>query len=353
MSANLLTASVAGPIEITLDAGRDEWDGFVRGFAGSNGYHLWAWRTIFEQAFGHQTVYLAARRTGRIVGILPLVIFRSRVFGSFAVSLPFIDGGGVCALDAEVASQLVERARALATERRLSHVEMRHESRLLPALPSREHKVGMRMPLETDPKRAWDALDRKVRNQVRKAEKSGLTARSGGVDLVAAFYSVFAVNMRDLGTPVYSRRLFENVLTALPDSTRVFLVEKGETVVGGAIGIMFRDTFTVPWASSLREYRADCPNNLLYWRMFEHAIESGFRTFDFGRSTPGEGTFQFKQQWGAAPLPLYWEYVMVGGGTPPELSPSNPRYKAAIAAWKRLPLPITRLLGPHIVRSIP
>jgi FemAB-related protein (PEP-CTERM system-associated) len=353
MSSNVLTTSLAGPITITTDAGRDEWDGFVRGFAGSNGYQLWAWRTIFEQAFGHDTVYLAARRDGRIAGILPLVIFRSRVFGSFAVSLPFIDGGGVCALDAEVASELVVRARKVATERRLSHVEMRHESRLFPELPSREHKVGMRMPLETDTKRAWEALDRKVRNQVRKAEKSGLTARSGGVELVDAFYSVFAVNMRDLGTPVYSRRLFESVLSTLPDSARVFLVEKGDTVVGGAVGIMFRDTFTVPWASSLREYRADCPNNLLYWRMFEHAIESGFRTFDFGRSTPGEGTFQFKQQWGAAPLPLSWEYVMVGSGAPPELSPSNPRYKAAIAAWKKLPLPVTRLLGPHIVRSIP
>jgi FemAB-related protein (PEP-CTERM system-associated) len=353
MPSQLLTASVASPIDITADVSAEEWDGFVRGFGGSNGYHLWAWRTIFEQAFGHETVYLAARRDGGLAGILPLVIFRSRVFGSFAVSLPFIDGGGVCAYDAEVARHLVDRARAVAAERGLSHVEMRHEARIFPALPSREHKVGMRMPLETDTKRAWDALDRKVRNQVRKAEKSGLTTRSAGIELVDAFYSVFAVNMRDLGTPVYSKRLFESVLTTLPNSSRVFLVEKGSTVVGGAIGIMFRDTFTVPWASSLREYRADCPNNLLYWRMFEHAIEAGVRTFDFGRSTPGEGTFHFKQQWGAAPLPLYWEYVMVRGGSPPELSPSNPRYKAAIETWKRLPLPITRLLGPHIVRSIP
>lgn len=353
LSSALLSAPRADSIEISTDTRPDVWDAFVNQHPGANRYHVWGWRRIFEEVFGHETVYLAARRGDELIGVLPLVILRSRVFGSFAVSLPFVDGGGVCSSDADAASELVIHARRVAKERRLSHVELRHVAQQFPELPVRQHKVGMSMPLLPDAKQAWEALDRKVRNQVRKAEKSEMTARSGGVELVDAFYSVFKRNMRDLGTPVYPRRLFELTLRTFRDTARVFVVEKEKTVVAAGIALIHRDVIAVPWASSLREYRAQSPNNLLYWRMIEHAIASGCKTFDFGRSTPGEGTFQFKEQWGAQPVPLHWEYVMLNGGAPPELNPGNPKFKAAIATWKRLPVPVTAWLGPRIVRSIP
>lgn len=343
----------ARQIEVTTSASPELWDAFVRGHDGATGYHLWCWRQVFETAFGHETIYLAAQEAGTIVGVLPLVIFRSRLFGRFAVSLPFIDGGGVCARDAQVGRALVEAAADIADGHRLSHVELRHVRRQRPDLPVREHKVGMSLRLMPDFAQAWALLDRKVRNQVRKAEKSGLVERRGGAELLDGFYDVFARNMRDLGTPVYSRAFFEHVIAALPDSSTVFVVEQGSKVVAAAIGLVDQRTLSVPWASSLREYRAQCPNTLLYWRMIEHAIAAGMTTFDFGRSTPGEGTFQFKEQWGARPSPLHWEYVLGRGAELPDLTTKNPRFQAAIAVWKRLPVPVTRWLGPRIVRSIP
>jgi len=159
--------------------------------------------------------------------------------------------------------------------------------------------------------------------------------------------------MRDLGTPVYARAFFAEVLAAFPETARVFLVDAGDVTVAGAITLSFRDTIENPWASSLREYRVLAPNTLMYWRMIEHAIATGHKTFDFGRSTPNEGTYNFKAQWGAEPTPLHWEYVLEPGRTLPNLSPSNPKYRAAIAVWTRLPLAVTNRLGPHIVRSIP
>jgi FemAB-related protein (PEP-CTERM system-associated) len=235
----------------------------------------------------------------------------------------------------------------------LSHVELRHTARRYSDLAVRQHKVGMKLPLPGCSTDAWDALDRKVRNQVRKAEKSELAVRSGGGALIERFYPVFAQNMRDLGTPVYSIRLFEQVLAAFPDTARVFLVEKGDTVVGGAIALVHRRTLEVPWASSLREYRNLCPNNLLYWRIIEYAIDAGMSTLDFGRSTPNEGTFDFKKQWGAQPELLHWEYVLAPRATLPDMSPANPRFRTAIGAWQRLPLWFANTLGPHIVRSLP
>jgi len=330
-----------------------EWDAFVQGHSSATVYHLWPWRRVFEEVFGHRTVYLIARRGGVVAGILPLVRFDTWLFGRFMVSLPFVNYGGVVASDDVVARALLDAARAQAQHARARHVELRDVRRRFPELPARSHKVAMLLRLRSSEAEQWDGLDRKVRNQVRKAERSGLVASIGGRELVPDFYDVFAENMRDLGTPVYSRRLFEAVIDALPTVARVLVVRHGGRSVAGGIAISWRGRIEVPWASSLGTYRVMCPNNLLYWTAIRHAIESGCDTLDFGRSTPDSGTFHFKRQWGAEALPLFWEYVLMDGATLPDQSPSNPKFHMAVEAWKRLPLAATNVLGPHIVRAIP
>jgi FemAB-related protein (PEP-CTERM system-associated) len=331
-----------------------EWDAFVASRSDASAYHQWRWRHVFERAFGHETVYLAARDGGQIQGVLPLVLFRSAVFGRFAVSLPYVNYGGVLAADDAAGRALLGQAERLATERGLIHLELRHTDVRFPELPSKRHKVAMKMELAANVDKAWEAIDRKVRNQVRKAEKSDLTVESGGMALVEAFYSVFARNMRDLGTPVYDRRFFSEVLGQFPDDTRVFVVRHTSGVaVAAGIGYRYRDTLEVPWASSLREFRSLSPNMLLYWHLIRHAVECGARAFDFGRSSPGDGTYRFKEQWGATPHPVSWEYRLLTGTSLPDQSPKNPKFRAAIAIWKRLPLGLTNLLGPRLVRLTP
>jgi FemAB-related protein (PEP-CTERM system-associated) len=353
VARSLAASSAPRLIDITAEASGADWDQFVVHRRDASAYHLWGWRGVFERAFGHETVYLAAREHGRVAGVLPLVVFRSRLFGRFVVSLPFVNYGGVCAADGEVAQALVAKAAAVAEERGLSHVELRHLARQMPHLPARTHKVTMRLPLGDDPARMWDGLDRKVRNHVRKAMKGDLTWRRGGAELLDRFYDVFAVNMRDLGTPVYSKRFFAEVLDAFPKTAAVCVVDSGDRTVAGAIALSHRDGVEVPWASSLREYRSQCPNYLLYWKMLEHAVDTRCSSFDFGRSSPDSGTYHFKEQWGAQPEPLYWEYVMQGDRELPNLSPSNAKYRTAINLWTKLPVAVTRIIGPHIVRSIP
>ena len=228
VARNLAAGSAPRLFDLTAETAGADWDQFVLSRRDASGYHLWGWRRVFENAFGHEAIYLAAREHGRIAGVLPLVVFRSRLFGKFAVSLPFVNYGGVCAEDDEVAQALVAKASSLAGERGLAHVELRHIERQLPLLPARTHKVTMRLALGDDVTGTWEGLDRKVRNQVRKAEKSGLTARTGGVELLGAVYDVLAQNMRDLGTPVYSRRFFEEVVKTFPATATVCLVDHGD-----------------------------------------------------------------------------------------------------------------------------
>lgn len=333
-----------------LEGDRTDWDRFVSSHPDATGYHAWPWRDVFAACFGHRSTYLIARQDGVVDGVLPLVEIRSRLFGHSLTSMPFLNYGGMLARSAASAQALVARARLLAKERGCRHVELRHIARQFPQLPCRQHKVTMRLVIGPG---MWEVLDRKVRNQVRKAEKSGLVAEQGGAELLDAFYAVFARNMRDLGTPVYTRRLFAEVLARFPDRARLHVVRLAGVPVAAGLTYRTGSMVEVPWASSRRDFNHLCPNHLLYWRVIETAVADGCSTLDFGRSTRDEGTYKFKSQWGAEPVALHWEYPFIKSGEIPDHGPTNPKFTMAIALWKKCPLWVANLLGPRIVRSIP
>jgi FemAB-related protein (PEP-CTERM system-associated) len=331
------------------------WDAYVETHPSATGDHLWAWQHVIEGVFGQRCTYLMARQAGVVTGVLPLVLFRSRLFGKMAISMPFLNYGGILADDEQVARLLAAEGEELARAFGAAHLELRHRERQLPAFECRQHRLGFQRDLPDSAEALWSATDRKVRNQVRKAQKEGLAARTGGIELVDAFYSVFSTNMRDLGTPVYPRALFTATLSHLGDRARVHVVSAGDRVVAGSISVRFRDVVLVPWASSLREFRAQCPNMLLYWHMLETAVAQGARVFDFGRSAAGGGPHQFKLQWGAREVPLHWEYARVASDAtlPSATGADHPSFRRAVEVWKRLPLPVANFLGPWIVRGIP
>jgi FemAB-related protein (PEP-CTERM system-associated) len=328
-------------------------DAFVFSHPAGSSYHRPVWLEIIRQAFGHDTKYLTAEADGDVLGVLPLVFFNNRLFGRFAVSMPFLNYGGVLA-DSEAAERaLLTHAISETVRARGTHLELRHQRQHFTQLAPKRHKVAMELTLAETADAQWSAIDRKLRNQVRKAEKSGLTVVVGGAELLDAFYVVFARNMRDLGTPVYDRRFFAAVLAGCPDTTRVLAIMHNGQPIAAAIVHWYRHRIEVPWASSLREFNPLCANVLLYWEMLRFAIAQGLKVFDFGRSTPGEGTYQFKKQWGAEARELVWEYWMADNQPLPELNPKNPKFDLAIRTWQRLPLAVANRIGPHIVRHIP
>ncbi len=352
-SAPAATANTRPAIDVGEVTEHTRWDAYVGAHAEATGYHYWAWRQVFEQGLGHRCHYLGASVNGRLAGVLPLVEVTSWLFGRALSSLPYVNYGGVLADSPAVADQLVEAAAAIAAERRLEHVVLRHQRRALPALPARTHKVTMVLPLAASTASMWDGLDKKVRNQIRKAEKSGLSIRTGGEELLDDFYGVFATNMRDLGTPVYGRPLFAAILAADPGNAHLHVVYLGAQAIACSLSYGYGTTIEVPSASSLREHRALCPNHLLYWTMIQKGIADGRTRFDFGRSTLNDGTFHFKEQWGARCEQLYWEYRLIGDAALPTEDRQSTRYQKKIEAWKRLPLPVTKMLGPRIARCVP
>jgi FemAB-related protein (PEP-CTERM system-associated) len=348
------------PASLRLDRGvaPAAWDAFVERHPDATVYHLAAWTDLIADAFGHRAERLAAiesHGTGpdRIAGVLPLVFFRTRLFGRFTISMPFVNYGGIAAESDAAAQLLYDAAVESAQKANSAYLELRHARRLFDTAPSLTHKVAMILPLRRTVDEQWTALDRKLRNQVRKGEKSGLTVRLGGVELAGQFHDVLAENMRDLGSPVHGRSFFERILETFPERSRVLIVSLGDQPIAASLLLWHRQRLEVPWASSIRRFNPLCANVLLYWQMLKFGIEREFTSFDFGRSTPNEGTFLFKQQWGAEPLQLYWEYWLNQGVALPDRSPHNPKFSRAIAVWQRLPVAVTGLLGPRLIKDIP
>jgi FemAB-related protein (PEP-CTERM system-associated) len=333
------------------------WDDYANRAAGSTLYHLYGWRLVIERTFGHRCFYLhAVDDSQALVGVLPLVQLHSRMFGNMLVSLPFFNYGGICAESDAVRSALLESAIGLATERRADFVEIRHEDdhqRWQAGLPRKTSKVSMRLELPDSAGDLWKALGSKLRSQVQRPRKEGMTAVVGGDELLDDFYDVFSSNMRDLGTPVYPKSFFRNILRQFPDRTWIAAVYNGKVAAASGFLAGFKDRIEIPWASSRREFNRFSPNMLLYWTCLELACTRGYRVFDFGRSTLDESTYRFKAQWGARPHPLYWYYWLPDGRQMPQVNPANPKYRAAIAVWQRLPVGLTRLIGPGIVKYIP
>jgi FemAB-related protein (PEP-CTERM system-associated) len=340
-------------IEVSADCSPEDWNAFVDSRPDAAGYHEWRWRTVMERGLGHSCRYLVARRRGRIVGVLPLAEVKRPLLGSVLSSLPFVNYGGVLAASPEAADALIAHASALVRGGRVSYLVLRHRRRQFAHLPVRTHKQTMLLELRDSRDAMWTALDRKVRNQIRKAEKSGLEIVVGGEELLQDFYAVFARNMRDLGTPVYGQPLFREMLRAAPADVRIHAVRLRGATIAAALSYRFRGVMEVPSASSLREHRALCPNHLMYWNVIETAISEGARTLDFGRSTPGDGTYLFKEQWGAKPEQLEWEYVLRPGGALPTSDRHDSRFKLVVETWKRLPVPVATSLGPRLVRIVP
>jgi len=332
----------------------DLWDHYVTVSGSASCYHLSRWKDVIEESFGHKTFYLISTdQDGNINGILPLVMMRSFLFGNFMVSLPYFNYGGVCADTPEIALGLIGEAAALARREGSSHIELRHTCRLN-GLPEKTGKVSMRLELCGNPDELWDRFSSKLRSQIRRPQKEGMVARFGRENELLAFYRVFSTNMRDLGTPVYGISFFRNILKTFPDSSWICTIynKDGRPVASGFL-IGFKKTLEILWASSLRDFNHLSPNMLLYWNILSFACKRNFGVFDFGRSTPGEGTYRFKEQWGAKPVQLYWHYWTRDAGPLPELNPKNPKYSIAIQIWKRLPVALTKIIGPAIVKNLP
>jgi len=340
-------------VELVHERERDQWDEYVTAAAPDRLYHLWVWREVIEETFGHRPYYLAAREGGKIRGVLPLVFIRSRIFGKSLVSIPFFSCGGVLADSAAVCEELLGGAVTHAGKLGANHIELRQGDECPMSWKGVTTKVTMEIELPSSADEYWKRLSSGMRNKLRQGQKYNFRAEWGGRELLGVFYNLFATNMRNLGTPVYSPRFFRNQMSRLGDRVRLLTLWDGDQAVAASFLTAHGDTLELPWSASLPESRKKYSQLSMYWVFIQKAIEEGFKKIDLGRCTPGGGNYEFKRHWRPVERPLHWYYWLARGASMPNLRPDNPKFRLATEIWKRLPLAVANGLGPRLVRSIP
>lgn len=328
-----------------------EWDRFVEACPEATFFHRIGWRRVLGEVFGHRTHYLAAKVDGEICGVLPLVEKKSFLFGRALISTPFCVYGGVAAADEDARSALEEAAARMAHQKGVDYLEIRNrQPRQLDWPAKREQHATFRKTIDPDPEVNFSQIRRKQRAEIRKGVSAGLEAET--VPDVEGFFRVYAESVRNLGTPVFPKRYMRILKEEFGDDCEVMVIRHGDRVVSGVMSFYFRDEVLPYYGGSIPEARGLSANDFMYWELMRRSAEAGVRVFDFGRSKCDSGAYHFKRHWGFEPEPLHYEYQLVRDRELPDVSPANPRYRALIAAWQRLPLPVTRAVGPWLARSL-
>jgi FemAB-related protein (PEP-CTERM system-associated) len=330
---------------------KKRWDAFVEACEEATFFHRAGWKAVVERSYGHDCPYLFAEQDGRIEGILPLVHINSLIFGNAIISNAFcVRGGPVAVTDAAMAALEAEAVR-LAEERGVDHLEFRLKE---PAHPDWLCKgdlyANFAKAIDPDPDKNMLAIPRKQRAMVRKGIKGGLVGEID--DGIERFFRLYAESLRNLGTPVHSKRFFQTLVEVFGDQCEITTVVHDSVPISTVLTFYFRDQVLPYYGGGSPRAREHAAFDFMYWDVMRRACEQGYRIFDYGRSKSGTGSFAFKKHWGFDPEPLHYEYKLIRRREAPDVNPLNPKYQAFIALWKRLPLPMANAFGPYLARQL-
>lgn len=332
------------------DADYSAWDEFVKNHEDGTFFHLSGWKKILEEALGHRTFYLACKKGGQIVAVLPLARVKSLLFGDALISSPFLVYGGVIATSDDAYIALVEAATEIGQKLGVDYVEFRNRSPSELVWHKSSKYVTFRKRLDPDPEQNLLAIPRKQRAMIRKGIKAGLKAEFDAD--IGQFYEALLACKRNLGTPFFSRKYFRAIRDEFGDNVEITSIVKDRQVICSVMSFRFRNEILPYYGGGGHVARNVKGNDFMYWAVMEKACTNGVEIFDYGRSMSGTGAYRFKTHWGFEPTPLSYEYLLIRQKDLPDLNPANPKYRLLINAWQRLPLKLAGLLGPPIARRI-
>lgn len=326
------------------------WEDFVNATPAATFFHRAGWKRVIERAFGHRCYFLYAERSGQVEGVLPLAHVNSRLFANALISTPFCVYGGAVATSEAALDALYARACELARELGVEYFETRESQPRHDDWPRKDLYYTFRREIADNDEDNLKAIPRKQRAVVRKSIKSGLDWQLD--DSTDRLYALYLYNMRSLGTPPVAPRYLDILREEFGDDCEILTVTHDDKPVASVLSFYFRDEVLPYYSGAGPEAREHKANDYLYWALMSHAAARGVKWFDFGRSKRDTGPYHFKRHWGFDPQPLPYEYYLVGIDEMPDLSPNNPKYATFIRAWQKMPLALTRIVGPWLARDL-
>lgn len=316
-------------------------------------FHRPAWLRAVERGTGQRAFGLIAERRGELTGWLPVTEVRSPLFPAALVSSAFAVGGGVIADRGSTTRRLAEAVVELARRRSCASVEIRHPVAGDGWQPITGKHANFSAPLAANDDAQLQAVPRKQRAEVRKGLEQPFVVSIGTSEEARQMhYAVYGESVRNLGTPVFPRALFDEALDAFGSDADILTLSLNGRPIAAVLTLYHEGVAMPYWGGGTFAARASRANERMYYELMCHARRRGCYAFDFGRSKTGSGAFLYKKNWGFKPEPLTYSLWQEGGQAARDIDPTSDAYAAKIAVWKRLPLPVANRLGPFISRGL-
>lgn len=318
-------------------------------------FHSLSWLDAVNKGTGHKSWLLIASNKQTICGILPCHMISSLLFGKAMVSTGFAVDGGILADDQQAANMLAEAFWKLATDNGCPTAELR--GGMLPSgadwhIKTDSH-LGFVTDLASDDEAQLKAVPRKQRAEIRKGLKNNLDVRIGnGIEDQDWHYRVYSESVRNLGTPVFPKKLFQQTLLAFGDDADILTILHEGVPVASVLSLYHNGHVMPYWGGGVFAARQLRANDVMYYALMNHARLRGCNAFDFGRSKTDTGAAHFKKNWGFEGAPLAYALRTANGAAPRDINPLSPKYQAKIKLWQKLPLPLANMIGPFIARGL-
>jgi FemAB-related protein (PEP-CTERM system-associated) len=334
-------------VTISSDKG---WDEYAMNHPASSFFHLYGWGEAFKEVFGFRNIYLEAVIDNKICGILPLILAKT-ASGRSLISIPIGIYAGALADNELIEQALIERAKELTKEFGCGYLELRNLNRKVNDLPSKDLYVTFIKKLPERPEECLALMPQHARAAARHAINEGLTF-DVGLSYLEECYKIYAINQKELGSPVVSRKWFNALVRLFKGKTNILVVKSGNRCIASVLTFFYKDTVLPFYGACIPGFFSLNPNNYMYLKLQEYGVEKGYKLFDFGRSRKDAGTYHFKINQGFEPMQLYYQYYLHKAKRIPEISPSNKSFNLAKKIWSHLPLCITKFLGPKVFKYV-
>jgi serine/alanine adding enzyme len=334
-------------IKILENKDQPRWDRFIEENDSVTFFHQLGWKNVIEKIYGHKPLYLFAEVNGKIVGILPLFMINNFIFGKRLVSVPYSPYGGCVAIGNDAKEALISSA--IKHSREYKYMELRNND-IITGMPTNYKNVTMILNLTQGETSVWSNIRKGMKACINKAAKKEFNVILDSENL-RAFYSLYCQRMRELGTPVHPFGFFRSIQDNFTNMEIATIDYQGE-ILASQLLFYFKNTVIYGWGASTNRYSDWHPVHALLWQVIKNCVARGYTDFDFGRSAPDSGTYNFKKWWGAEPRQLYYQYNFSKGREIPYDHPSNPKYSIAIKLWQTLPLPVANWLGPILRKNL-
>jgi len=269
------------------------------------------WATVLKEGLGSEVVSYVLRKDGKIILALPGIILNFKILKMFYSNIPYGEFVG----EMEYFHQFVELLEAHLREEGIHCIRIGKEYQTqFPELKGYQKELAYTHLLDVSQMTEdilWKNYKKRVRRDVRKAEKSGITIHEPAhLQEIDSLFNLYLQTMkRNEAYNVWTKQTLYAIYHRLVQKGggKILLAKLQDEIIAGIILIFSPETTYYFFAASDQKYLSLCPNDLLVHRGISLTIQDERKFFDFMTSQEEDvALMNFKEKWGAEKHPFYF-----------------------------------------------